>query len=79
MTRFGMKETDFDNLARLMADIIVNKKNAGPDVAEYRKQFQAMHYCLNLEETMRIAPAIFESIFPSHDYFKGVVTGLSKI
>ena len=64
MTRFGMKEADFDNLARLLADIIIHNKNVGDEVAEYRKQFSKMQYCLGTEETMRIAPAIFESIFP---------------
>jgi len=79
MTRFGMKEADFDNLARLMADIIIHNKKVGDDVAEYRKKFQQMHYCLGLEETLRIAPAILESLFPSHDYFQGMVVALSNL
>jgi glycine/serine hydroxymethyltransferase len=79
MTRFGMKEPEFDNLARLMADIIVHNKKAGSEVAEYRKQFQVMRYCLGLDETLRIAPAIFESLFPSREYFQGVAAGLSQL
>jgi glycine/serine hydroxymethyltransferase len=79
MTRFGVKEADFDNLARLMADIIIHNKTVGDDVADYREKFQEMHYCLGLEETLRIAPAIFESLFPSHDYFQGMAAALSKL
>jgi hypothetical protein len=79
MTRFGMKEPDFDHLAQLMADIIIRSKNVGDEVAEYRQQFQTMHYCLGLDETLKIAPAIFESLFPSADYFQGVTRALSQL
>jgi glycine/serine hydroxymethyltransferase len=79
MTRFGMKEPDFDNLARLMADIIVHNKKVGDEVAEYRKQFLKMFYCLEPEETLRIAPAIFESLFPNHEYFQGVASALNRL
>jgi glycine/serine hydroxymethyltransferase len=79
MTRFGMKETDFDNLARLMADIIIHRKNVGKDVADYRRQFQTMQYCLDMEQTLSIAPAIFESLFPSSDYFQGVANALNQL
>jgi len=79
MTRFGMKEADFDNLGRLMADIIIRNKNVGEEVAEYRKQFKKMHYCLDLEQTLRIAPAIIESLFPDHDYFQAVATALKEL
>lgn len=79
MTRFGMKEMDFDNLARLMADIIIHNKPVGDEVAEYRKQFQKMHYCLELEKTLQIAPAIFESLFPSSEYFQSVAKALGQL
>jgi glycine/serine hydroxymethyltransferase len=79
MTRFGMKEPDFDNLARLMADIIMHNKTVGNELADYRQQFQTMHYCLDVEQTLRIAPAIFESLFPSSQYFQGVAAALNKL
>ena len=79
MTRFGMKEADFDNLARLMADIIIHNKKVGDEVAEYRTQFKKMHYCLDMEQTLRIAPAIFESLFPDHDYFQAVAAALKEL
>ena len=79
MTRFGMKEADFDQLARLMADIIIHKKTAGHEVAQYRQQFRKMHYCLDMEETLRIAPAIFESLFPSDEYFQAAAKAISRL
>ncbi len=78
MTRFGMKEADFDNLGQLMADIIVHNKKQGDEVAAYRQQFLKMHYCLEVEQTLRIAPAIFASLFPTNEYFQGVAAALSK-
>lgn len=79
MTRFGMKEADFANVARLMADIILRKKAVAKEVADYRNQFQSMRYCLTLEETLRVAPAILESIFADHDYFLGFAQALRKV
>ena len=69
MTRFGMKESDFDNLARFTADIILRKKNRADDVSEFRSHFHTMEYCLNAEQTLRIAPRLFESMFAGHDRF----------
>lgn len=79
MTRFGMQPADFDNLARLMADVIIEHKQVVEETARYRQQFQKMHYCLGLEETLKIAPAIFESLFPSQDYFQSVASALSQL
>jgi glycine/serine hydroxymethyltransferase len=79
MTRFGMKEPDFDNLARLIADIILRDKNSAHEVAEFRGYFRAMEYCLGFEQTMRIAPKLLESIFPGHDFFLGFTEALAKI
>ncbi len=79
MTRFGMKETDFDTLTRLMADIIVRNRNVAAEVADYRAHFQSMHYSLTMEETVRLAPAVLESLFATHDYFLAFAEALRKI
>jgi glycine/serine hydroxymethyltransferase len=79
MTRFGMKEADFGNLSRLMADCIVHNKKVADEVAEYRKGFTRMRYCLDEEQTLRIAPAIFESIFPDNAYFGSAAAALSRL
>lgn len=65
MTRFGMKERDFDALAGFLADVILRKKNVASEVAEFRNRFQTMEYCLSIEQTLRLAPRLLESIFPS--------------
>jgi glycine/serine hydroxymethyltransferase len=79
MTRFGMKEADFDGLAKLAADIIIKKKERAADVAELRGHFAAMQYSLTTEEIQRVAPAIFESIFPNHDYFLAFAQALKSL
>ena len=64
MTRFGMRESDFDRLAGLIADVVLRKKTVASEVAEFRADFRTMRYCLTPEQTLRIAPRIFDSILP---------------
>jgi glycine/serine hydroxymethyltransferase len=78
MTRFGMKEKDFDGLARFIADIVLRKKNVAKEVADFRSHFVTMEYCLSLEQTLRIAPGLFQSIFPGQDYFQHFADALKK-
>jgi len=47
MTRFGMKEPDFEILAVLFADAVKNCKDVGGEVAAFREKFQDMHYCFD--------------------------------
>jgi glycine/serine hydroxymethyltransferase len=68
MTRFGMKEKDFDELAGLMSDIIVRDKPAGADVARYRKNFLTMGYTLPPAEALPLAARILESVIPEPGY-----------
>jgi aminomethyltransferase len=49
MTRFGMKEKDFETLAGLFADAVENGKNVADEVARFREKFQTMHYCLDAQ------------------------------
>jgi len=78
MTRFGMKESDFDLLARLIADVVLNRKDVGAQVEEYRSKFQKMGYCLDLEQTLRVAPRLFESIFSGQEAFSRFAGALTK-
>jgi aminomethyltransferase len=57
MTRFGMKEKDFPELAGYMAEIILRNKNVGAEVAEFRSRFLQMQYCLPEAQT---APLVAE-------------------
>ena len=67
MTRFGMKEADFEVLASLVADVILHKKEVKREAAEFRSRFNRMEYCLTVEQTLRILPRLLESIFPNHE------------
>lgn len=67
MTRFGMKEKDFDTLSRLMADCILRSKKVADEVAEFRKGFVVMGYCLSLDQTARIAPKLLQTVFPGKE------------
>jgi glycine/serine hydroxymethyltransferase len=78
MTRFGMKETDFDGLARFIADIVLRKNAPAKDVADFRGRFTTMEYCLTLDQTMRIAPHLLQSVFPSQEYFLGFAEALKR-
>ncbi|NLV32642.1 MAG: hypothetical protein GXY47_15980 [Acidobacteria bacterium] len=79
MTRFGMKEPDFGDLARLMADIIVRNRTMAAEVREFRGRFSTMEYCLTTEQTLRIAPGILESVFPGRGAFRGFAGALNKL
>jgi glycine/serine hydroxymethyltransferase len=68
MTRFGMKEKDFDTLAGLMSDIIVRNMPAGPEVARYRKGFLTMGYTLPPAEAVPLAARILASVLPDPGY-----------
>ncbi len=46
MTRFGMKEKDFNEVADLIADVILHGKDVSDKVSAFRKKFTEMQYCL---------------------------------
>jgi aminomethyltransferase len=57
MTRFGMHEEDFGELAELVRDVIEQQATVKPRVAEFRKRFQDMRFCFSgddLEERLQI-------------------------
>lgn len=70
MTRFGMKEKDFEILAEYAADVIVKNASVKEHVRRLRKQFLQMQYCLSLEETTPLVSRIFASIFPHEELLK---------
>ena len=50
MTRFGMEARDFQQLAQLMADVIINQKSVQQDVAKFRKPFCRLRYCFDHDQ-----------------------------
>ena len=49
MTRFGMKEKDFEELASLFGDAVKNKKGVADEIARFRARFQSIHFCFEGE------------------------------
>jgi len=78
MTRFGMKEKDFDTLAGLMSDIIVRNKPAGPEVARYRKGFLTMGFTLPPAEAVPLAARILAAVMPDPGYAALFVDNLRR-
>ncbi|MGC8723422.1 MAG: serine hydroxymethyltransferase [Acidobacteriota bacterium] len=79
MTRFGMEEADFEHLARLIAHVVVRRRPVGEEVAEYRARFSTMRFCLTREETLHLAPALLESLFPGGSYAEAFVRALQRV
>ncbi|MEE9399419.1 MAG: glycine cleavage system aminomethyltransferase GcvT [Dehalococcoidales bacterium] len=50
MTRFGMKETDFGELADYMAEVMLGEMGVSPKVSKFRERFTKMQYCLPEEQ-----------------------------
>jgi glycine/serine hydroxymethyltransferase len=50
MTRFGMKEKDFAELAGIMADAILKNRPVKDEVTRLRSRFLQMQYCLSEEK-----------------------------
>ena len=76
MTRFGMKEPDFEGLARFIAGVVLKKNALAAEVAEFRKKFSSMEYCLTAEQTLRLAPRLLESVFADPSYAHGFAEAL---
>jgi glycine/serine hydroxymethyltransferase len=69
MTRFGMREEDFDILSGFVADVILENRDVKEKVREFRQNFLEMKYCLPVKESIQAAAEIFLSIF-SYPGFK---------
>jgi glycine/serine hydroxymethyltransferase len=78
MTRFGMQAEDFDVLAGLIAEIILNNKKVKEEVKKFRKNFLEMKYCLSAQEAVPFASEIFMSIFPYPGFVEMFVNALDK-
>jgi glycine/serine hydroxymethyltransferase len=50
MTRFGMKEEDFGELADYISQVILHSRSLAGEVSHLRSRFTEMKYCLSVEE-----------------------------
>ena len=78
MTRFGMKEKDFEQLSGFIADVIVRNKNVKEEAKKFRENFLQMKYCLSPKEALPLVAKIIKSIFPYPDFADLFIENLEK-
>jgi aminomethyltransferase len=62
MTRFGMKEEDFSELAEFISQVILKDRPVAKEVAQFRKRFTEMKYCLSEKESASFVESLVETI-----------------
>jgi len=78
MTRFGMKEKDFEILAGLIAEVIRKNKPVRDEVKRYRQNFLEMQYCLPEKEAVELSSNLFLSLFPARGAGQKLVENLAS-
>jgi glycine/serine hydroxymethyltransferase len=63
MTRFGMKEDDFGELADYMSQVILKGRSLAAEVAQFRKRFKEMKYCLPAEEASPLIEKLWGALW----------------
>jgi len=79
MTRFGMKEKDFETLAANIADVIINGKNVKDEVSLYRNNFMQMQYTIAPAIALPLAAKLLTSIMPNSDYAKQFTENMTTL
>jgi glycine/serine hydroxymethyltransferase len=79
MTRFGMKEKDFDALSGFIAAAVIRKKDVKEAVKAYRSGFLEMQYCLPVREALPAAARVFAGAFPYPDFAGMFMENLAKL
>jgi aminomethyltransferase len=62
MTRFGMKEEDFGQLAEYMSEVILKDRFVGKEIVRFRKRFTEMKYCLPETEAASLVNGLIGTI-----------------
>ncbi len=62
MTRFGMKEDDFTQLAEYMSQVILKDRPVAKEISQFRKKFTEMKYCLPEAESRSLVNRLLEAI-----------------
>jgi aminomethyltransferase len=62
MTRFGMKEDDFAQLAEYMGRVILKDRPVAKEISQFRKKFVEMKYCLPEAESRSLVERLLEVI-----------------
>jgi glycine/serine hydroxymethyltransferase len=78
MTRFGMREPDFETLAALMADVVLRGKDVKAEAARLRGRFLAMRYCLPPDEAAPLAARLLASVVSEKDLMGYLIRRLEE-
>jgi aminomethyltransferase len=62
MTRFGMEENDFAELAGYISQVILKDRYLAKEVSQFRKRFTEMRYCLSEKESTSFVESLLEAI-----------------
>jgi glycine/serine hydroxymethyltransferase len=62
MTRFGMEEKDFQELAGYMAELILDNRPVGEEIARFRGNFIQMQYCLPEEKARPLIQELLNTL-----------------
>jgi aminomethyltransferase len=62
MTRFGMKEDDFGQLAEYMSQVILHDRPVAKEISQFRKKFTEMKYCLPEADSRSLVEKLLEVI-----------------
>ncbi|MFC1937389.1 glycine cleavage system aminomethyltransferase GcvT [Chloroflexota bacterium] len=65
MTRFGMEEADFTELAEYMAQVILHDRDVSRDIARFRERFLKMRYCLPEEQARPLVDELIATLLES--------------
>ena len=79
MTRFGMKEKDFEQLAEYIADCVISNKPVKAEVAKFRQKFLTMQYCLPADRSIELAAKVMASILPGDSYIGKFADNLKSV
>ena len=78
MTRFGMKEKDFEALSGLIADVVMKNKNVREEVKKFRRDFLEMKFCLPPKKAIPLASKILKSVFADSGFVEILRENLEK-
>jgi len=62
MTRFGMREENFGELAGYMADIVLKDRDCAEPISAFRQRFTTMHYCLPQRKTEEVMSGLIGAL-----------------
>jgi aminomethyltransferase len=62
MTRFGMEEKDFAQLAEYVSQVVLHGRSTAAEVSRFRRRFTALKYCLSGKESDSLIKKLEEAM-----------------